>query len=195
MLGVCASPWCRWRPSRAALHRLGDVALVVAIRRWRAFVSRLSAVQVIAVLERGRRQWMDLSSRMLGYLTMNVRQRLVSVIGQIAERFGSDGPQGCRIGLRLSHGDLASLIGASRPIVTRHVQDLIQAGVLVRHEGYLTVTVPLSALAALADGGGVPIRIDEGGECDLLGAPAPTADAGGVAEKLEHGTNMTMRAT
>ncbi len=158
-------------------------------------LSRLTAVQVIEVLERGRRQWMDLSSRMLAYLTMNVRQRLVSIIGQIAERFGEQGPHGCRIGLRLSHGDLASLIGASRPIVTRHVQDLIRAGVLIRDEGFLTVAVPLPALAALADGGGVAVPVDDGVERDQAGAAAPAADIGGRAEKVAVGTSMTMRAT
>jgi len=95
----------------------------------------LPAGQLVRVLERGRERWTHLSCRLLTFLTMSVRERLMHAMTEMADSFGTGDANGRRIGLRLSHDDLAALVGASRPIVSKHLKDLMRQGVLSKHQG------------------------------------------------------------
>ncbi len=109
---------------------------------------QLSPAQMVRVLEHSREQWTALSQRLLAYLTMTVRERLLHAVGEVAAAFGSDDTRGRLISLRLSHDDLAALVGASRPMVSKHLKELAGQQVLVKHQGrYL---LPHAAPAALA---------------------------------------------
>jgi CRP-like cAMP-binding protein len=80
-------------------------------------------------------EWARVSERALRYLTMDVRGRLVVAIEDIAERFGIADARGTLIPLRLSHEDFGELIGASRPMVSKHLKELADAGVFFKANG------------------------------------------------------------
>jgi CRP/FNR family transcriptional regulator, cyclic AMP receptor protein len=121
----------------------------------------LPADQLVRVLERSREQWTQLSCRLLTFLTMTVRRRLTHTIEGIAESFGVADARGRLITLRLSHDDLASLVGASRPMVSKHLKELASDGVLTKRQGRYVVlqqrsgnSVDQAAAAEEANGNG-----------------------------------------
>jgi CRP/FNR family transcriptional regulator len=109
----------------------------------------LPPAQLVRVLERGRERWAHLSCRLLSYLTMTVRQRLVHAISEIAEAFGSGEADTRRIALRLSHDDLAALVGASRPVVSKHLKALTREGLLSKQQGRFVLHQPTAAVPHL----------------------------------------------
>jgi len=80
-------------------------------------------------------EWARLSERALVYLTMDVRGRLGMAIDDISSRFGIADARGTLIPLRLSHEDFGELIGASRPMVSKHLKELADGGVFYKAGG------------------------------------------------------------
>jgi hypothetical protein len=64
-----------------------------------------------------------------------VRSRLAYAIAEVAETFGIADPRGKLIPLRLSHEDFGELVGASRPMVSKHLKELAKAGVFYKQNG------------------------------------------------------------
>jgi len=130
--------------SAQALSRC-KVAIIPTARAAQA-LHQLTTEQLVRVLEHGRERWTRLSCRLLGFLTMNVRERLTHALAEIADSFGIADARGRLITLRLSHEDLAALVGASRPMVSKHLKELISNGVLTKQQGrYVVLTPPTSA--------------------------------------------------
>lgn len=94
----------------AALSRSPDLALALA---------RITA-------ERSRR----LEARALAGAFADCRRRLAGALLDLAERFGAEEEGGRRIGVRLTHEELARIIGAARETVTPLLVDLRRAGLL-----------------------------------------------------------------
>jgi len=69
-----------------------------------------------------------------------VTDRLRSLIMQLAQDFGQVGPNGVRIKLRLTHHQLATIIGTTRVTVTRLLRDFKDEGWLSVHRRQLIVT-------------------------------------------------------
>jgi CRP/FNR family transcriptional regulator len=103
---------------------------------------RLPVEQLVRVLERTREQWTQLCFRLLTFLTMGVRLRLTHAIGEIAETFGVADEAGRLITLRLSHEDFAALVGASRPMVSKHLKELASDGVISKRRGRYVLLPP-----------------------------------------------------
>lgn len=61
-----------------------------------------------------------------------VADRLRSLITQLAQDFGQVGPNGVQIKMRLTHHQLATIVGTTRVTVTRLLRDF-------KHEGWLSV--------------------------------------------------------
>ncbi|MBP1685008.1 MAG: Crp-like helix-turn-helix domain [Deltaproteobacteria bacterium] len=66
---------------------------------------------------------------------MDVRSRLAYVIHEIARMFGITDARGKLISIRLSHEDFGELVGASRPMISKHLKELAKAGIFVKEEG------------------------------------------------------------
>jgi CRP/FNR family cyclic AMP-dependent transcriptional regulator len=124
--------------SAQALSRC-KVAIIARMRLTRA-LRDLSGPQVLAIVEKSNEQWIQLCSRFLGFLTMTVRSRLAHAIKEISDTFGIDDARGKLISLKLSHEDFAELVGASRPMVSKHLKELAQAGVFAKVGGRYIVT-------------------------------------------------------
>jgi CRP-like cAMP-binding protein len=111
------------------------VALISGARFTQA-LHRLPAETLIQMVGRLNAQWLRLSNRLLDFMTMDVRGRLMQVITELADGFGIADARGKLIPLRLSHEDFAEFVGASRPIVSKYLKRLSQRGVLIKQDGH-----------------------------------------------------------
>jgi len=66
--------------------------------------------------------------------------RLAKVLLQLSEEYGEEIPAGTLINVRLTHEDLANLIGTSRETVTTQLNKFTRAGLLQRQARLLIVT-------------------------------------------------------
>lgn len=67
-------------------------------------------------------------------------QRLAKVLLHLSERYGEEVPNGTLISVRLTHEDLANLIGTSRETVTTQLNKFARMGLLKRQARRLIVT-------------------------------------------------------
>jgi CRP/FNR family cyclic AMP-dependent transcriptional regulator len=112
----------------------------------------LPAPELVRVVQGVDASWVSLCCRLLTFLTHDVRSRLAYSIREIAKVFGIPDARGKLIALRLSHEDFAELIGASRPMVSKHLKELADEGIFVKENGRYIV-VRDEALAELAASG------------------------------------------
>jgi CRP-like cAMP-binding protein len=115
-----------------------------------AALAKLPGAELVRVLQSVQHEWMALSSRVLRLLTMSVRRRLAYVLVEMAGTFGSPDAHGTLITLKLSHDDLAALVAASRPMVSKHLKEMVGAG-LLRRENARFIVPRLDDLTNLAD--------------------------------------------
>ena len=125
-----------------------------------AAVQELSAEEMARISGHLAEQWARLSERGFNYLMLDVRGRLELAIANLCERFGIWEGRSALLPLRLSHEDFGELIGASRPMVSRHLKDLADAGVFYKRGGryILTQPLPLSPEASPQVSVAVPAR-------------------------------------
>lgn len=87
---------------------------------------------------------------------MRVEDRLRARIHQLAEQFGTAGPDGISLGLELTHAQWASLVGASREAVTTAFSRLRAADAVVMNGR--TVTLPWESMKSFRAGVDDPPR-------------------------------------
>ncbi len=115
-----------------------DVALLVA--QSRTFSSFLSA-GLEASRERAERRLIDRQ-------TKTVAMRLIETLRELAVAFGAPCPHGYSLEIRLTQQDIADLVHASRPVVTRIMNDLRRGGALDYRRDLICVNhLALQALA------------------------------------------------
>lgn len=68
--------------------------------------------------------------RLKSLLFRSSRERLVHLLLELAERYGQSGPEGVMITQKISHQDMASIIGATRETVTITLGELQAEGVV-----------------------------------------------------------------
>lgn len=112
-----------------------------------AIRAKSSAVFSIARQIEGR--FKQIESRVEDLVFKSVRARVAHLLLQLQKEFGN-GASVPAIGLRLTHADLATLIGASRPTVSIALGELEDAGIVGRREGLFVVadSARLEAVAA-----------------------------------------------
>ena len=132
----------------AAAH--SSVAVVLRARVARA-LRQLPGTDLVRIYERVESRWRALCGRLVAFMTQGVRSRLASSIVQIARDFGIADARGTLIRLRLSHDDFAEMIGASRPTVSKCLNELAQAKVFVKQGGRYIVQRDDLLVALAAD--------------------------------------------
>ena len=65
--------------------------------------------------------------------------RLLQLLRWLSRKFGCEVPQGLLIDVRLTHQEIAEVIGTTRVTVTRLLQQFEQAGSIDRNNGRLIV--------------------------------------------------------
>lgn len=116
----------QWRviaPVRLAVldHRITMVAA-----RWPPLMHRI----VARAVERSH----DLALDVAIHCLQHVELRLLVLLWHLADRFGRVTPEGTVIPLKLSHSDLAELIGSRRPSVSSRLSSLSDRGLVQRRE-------------------------------------------------------------
>lgn len=118
-------------------------ALVTAISRDR-FLELLTAVPTLAL------NFIKLLSKRLAKVEKGLAEsshtwsyhRLAKVLLKLAEDHGVEKPVGTLIPIRLTHEDLANLIGTTRETVTTQLSKFERMGLLNRQERHLIVSRP-----------------------------------------------------
>ncbi len=116
----------RWRvisPTRVALL---DQRITMVPARWPALMHTL----VGRAVERSHALALNVAIHCL----QHVELRLLVLMWHLADRFGRVTPEGTVIPLKLSHGDLAELIGSQRPSVSSRLAALTAKGQVIRRE-------------------------------------------------------------
>ncbi len=112
----------------------------------------LPASDLVRIVQGVDASWVTLCCRLLTFLTQDVRSRLAYSIREIAKVFGIPDARGKLLALRLSHEDFADLIGASRPMVSKHLKELAERGIFVK-EGGRYIVLQEDALEEMATSG------------------------------------------
>ena len=74
-----------------------------------------------------------------GMAFQSIGGRVATLLMHLADEYGESTPEGVRIRLRLSQGDLAAYVGASRENVNRALAVLVGRGVVSQRSGYFHV--------------------------------------------------------
>ncbi len=108
--------------------------------------------------------------RLKSLLFRSNRDRLASLLVELAEQYGRRTADGVELGVRLSHQDLASIIGSTRETVTVTLGELQAAGALVVRRRRLILT-QLDRLARSVDA--APPRIPGDSSASVRMIPKP----------------------
>lgn len=85
-------------------------------------------------------QLRELQIRLEDLLFKDVPTRLVRLLERLAREEGLSTPKGIEIALKLTHQEIAELIGSTRETTTLLLNQLRRAGVIERHRGRLLIT-------------------------------------------------------
>src|SRR5579883_2428356 len=116
-----------------------------------ALLKSSNAAELVALIERLNTAWSELFAECSRFLGLGFRERLQSVLEQMAARFGVSHPRGILLTPEVSQDELAEMIACSRPLVTRLIAEFIENGQLVR-EGRKYVLVFPRRSGSAADG-------------------------------------------
>jgi len=108
------------------------VVAMVTRQRVRELMMSLDATTLLEVSERMNAAWSGWVQYYASFLGMSYRERLELVLADLGRRFGAPDDDGIAITFEPAHGDLAEMIGSSRPMVSRLVADLMKQGEIAR---------------------------------------------------------------
>ncbi|MFL5843243.1 MAG: helix-turn-helix domain-containing protein [Solirubrobacteraceae bacterium] len=133
--------WTATIPTRVAIL---DDEFLLAARRWPRLVTGL--------VEQMQRQRDRLVIQLVIAEQPRVDERLLALFWLLAERFGTVGPDGVVVGLKLTHEALGRLVGAQRPTVTLALKALRSRDALTRlpDGGWLLGEQPADQVVAAA---------------------------------------------
>ena len=87
-------------------------------------------------------RWRKIQNRLRNIMFHSNRERVLLILAELLESHGRKGADGWEIGLRLSHQDLASLIGATRETVTLLLGQLQEEGIVQIRRRRIIITDP-----------------------------------------------------
>lgn len=79
------------------------------------------------------------SERILNLEYRSVRERIISFLLTMANRFGEETEEGLAIGVPLRHQDIASSVNASRETASRELAALERKGLLINRQASITI--------------------------------------------------------
>ena len=77
-------------------------------------------------------RWWSMLQRYTNFVGLSVRERLAGALLELGAKFGADDARGVLLTLKLTHADLAELVGASRQRTTEQLIEFENQGMLVR---------------------------------------------------------------
>jgi hypothetical protein len=95
-------------------------------------IEKLDQPTLIRLTDHFNRSWSLIAHRLVTFLGSSFRQRLELTLKDLASRFGVEDERGFLLTLKLSHMDLAEMIGSSRPMATVLIGEMVADGSLYR---------------------------------------------------------------
>jgi CRP/FNR family cyclic AMP-dependent transcriptional regulator len=108
-----------------------EVAIITREYLFR-LLQALEPAQLISLIEYMNTRWSRVDSLWAAFIGSDYRRRLEAVFDDIALRLGVDDSRGTLLLAELRHQQLAEMIGCSRAMVTRLIDQMVQEGVLAR---------------------------------------------------------------
>lgn len=105
---------------------------------------RLEDLSRVLDLTVGR--WWAMLLRYTNFLGLALRERLAGALLELGTKFGAEDARGRLLTLKLTHSDLAELVGASRQRITEQLSEFERTGVIIR-DGRRLIIVPQELLA------------------------------------------------
>lgn len=114
-------------------------------------VLRAHSSVLYSVTRRIARRFIELQSHAEDLIFLDARTRLARMLLRLAEEHGYRSGQGLTIALPLTHEEVATLIGTSRPTASLYLSELTKAGLVERRGGHVLLPNPrgLEAIASL----------------------------------------------
>jgi CRP/FNR family transcriptional regulator, cyclic AMP receptor protein len=114
-------------------------------------------------------RWWAMLLRYTNFLGLALRERLAGALLELGVKFGADDARGQLLTLKLTHSDLAELVGASRQRITEQLSEFERIGAIIR-DGRRLIIVPPRLLEMVQN-----TRPAGGGDrSDENGGPAPS---------------------
>ncbi len=95
-------------------------------------IEKLDQPTLIRLTDHFNQSWSLIAHRLVTFLGSSFRQRLELTFKDLASRFGVEDERGFLLTLKLSHMDLAEMIGSSRPMATVLIGEMVADGSLYR---------------------------------------------------------------
>ncbi len=108
-----------------------EVALVTREHIFK-LLQNLPPTQLLRVLEGVNTMWSATAHGWATFIGLDYRERLEAVLCDLAARFGAADSRGTILLTDLLHAKLAEMIGSSRPMITRLINQMVAEGVLER---------------------------------------------------------------
>jgi CRP/FNR family transcriptional regulator len=86
-------------------------------------------------------RWWIMLQRYTNFVGLSVRERLAGALLELAMKFGAEDSRGILLTLKVTHADLAELVGASRQRTTEQLNDFENEHVILR-DGRRLIIVP-----------------------------------------------------
>jgi CRP/FNR family cyclic AMP-dependent transcriptional regulator len=125
------------------------VVAMITRQRVRELLTSLDSATLLEVSERMNSAWSGWVHYYASFLGMSFRERLELMLAQLGRKFGAPDDDGIALTFEPAHGDLAEMIGCSRPMVSRLMADLIEQGEIARR-GRLYILLKGGTIAAIA---------------------------------------------
>ena len=93
----------------------------------------------IRVLKLAGTRARHLESRMEDLAFRSVSSRLANFLRELSQNYGEPSSSGIRILVRLTHQNLADMVGANRETITAIVGDFRRRGIITQNKGYLSI--------------------------------------------------------
>jgi CRP/FNR family cyclic AMP-dependent transcriptional regulator len=94
----------------------------------------LDSESVTTLLEHVNTAWSSMFEWYAKFLALTFRERLELVLDNLRDRFGVADRRGVLLLPGFTHEDLAEMIGSSRPMVSKLINDMTEDGTLIRGE-------------------------------------------------------------
>jgi Crp-like helix-turn-helix domain len=91
-------------------------------------------------------RWWAMVLRYTNFLGLALRERLAGALLELGTKFGAEDARGRLLTLKLTHSDLAELVGASRQRITEQLSEFERTGVIIR-DGRRVIIVTEQLLA------------------------------------------------
>lgn len=110
--------------SGCAIELTAQTEVEVRVHAWSEAVRQPELAERLRRRLRQMEDWASMQAR------PNMEQRVLGILGLLAEQFGRPHPRGLLIDIRLTHSQIASAVGGTRATVTRLISQLRRRGVL-----------------------------------------------------------------